>query len=191
MTDVFIHEKALVESTDIGQHTRIWAFAQVMHGAIIGQNCNVGGHGFIESGASIGNNVTIKNHVCVWEGVTIEDDVFVGPHAVFTNDLYPRSPRMRESSSRYESRDRWLEKTVVGRGCSIGANATILPGLRLGAYSMIAAGSVVTRDVPPHALIMGVPAKRVGSVCRCTARFPEDLPEQCPACGADLSQLAN
>lgn len=191
MTDIFVHEKALVETNDIGAGTRVWAFAQVMAGATVGQNCNVGGHTFIESGAVIGNNVTIKNHVCVWDGVTIEDDAFVGPHAVFTNDLYPRSPRMPEAAARYESCDHWLARTVVQRGCSIGANATILPGLLLGAYSMIAAGAVVTRDVQPYALIMGVPGQRVGTVCRCTARFFEDVPNQCPECNADLAQLTN
>ena len=182
----FVHSTAIVESDLIGAGTRVWAYAHILPGAQVGTNCNVGDHAFIESGAKVGDNATIKNHVCIWEGVTIEDDCFIGPHVVFTNDLYPRSPRMTEASARYESRDGWLVATVVEQGCSIGANATILPGVRLGAYSMIAAGSTVTRDVKPHALMMGSPAKQVGVVCRCGRKLVS-LDQPCPDCGNTLT----
>ncbi len=184
----FIHPSAIVESTRIGSGTNIWAFVHIMSEAIIGNSCNVGDHGFVETGAVIGDNVTIKNHVCVWEGITIEDDVFVGPYVAFTNDLYPRSARMPELRNRPVHEKEWLQKTVVQRGCSIGANATILAGVCLGHYSMIAAGSVITRDVEPFALMIGSPARKVGYVCRCGERFAlhSDV-SHCTACGADLT----
>jgi UDP-2-acetamido-3-amino-2,3-dideoxy-glucuronate N-acetyltransferase len=167
MAPEFVHATAIVESDTVGSGTRVWAYAHILPGVQIGTHCNIGDHAFVESGARIGNNVTIKNHVCIWEGVTIEDDCFLGPHAVFTNDQFPRSPRMSEAAARYEKKQDWLKHTIVERGCSIGANATILPGIRLGAYAMIAAGATVTHDVPPHALMMGTPARQVGVVCRC------------------------
>jgi acetyltransferase-like isoleucine patch superfamily enzyme len=163
----YAHPTALVESETIGEGTRIWAYAHVLPGARVGANCNIGDHAFVESGAVLGNNITLKNHVCVWEGVTLENDVFVGPHVAFTNDRYPRSPRMPQVRERYAEKDRWLVQTVVEQGCSIGANATILPGVRLGRYCVIAAGAVVTKDVEPFALMMGAPARRVGTVCVC------------------------
>jgi UDP-2-acetamido-3-amino-2,3-dideoxy-glucuronate N-acetyltransferase len=162
-----IHPNALVESEDIGEGTAIWAFAHVMKGVHIGCHVNIGDHAFLETGAVVHNNVTIKNQVCIWEGITIEDDVFVGPRVTFTNDQYPRSPRMSEVKARYASRDGWLCRTVVRRGCAIGAAATICPGLQLGAYSVIGAGAVVTKDVFPFALMLGVPARKVGDVCSC------------------------
>jgi acetyltransferase-like isoleucine patch superfamily enzyme len=184
MLDRFFHPAALVEADDIGAGTRVWAFAHVMRGARIGGRCNIGDHAFVESGAIIGNNVTLKNNVCVWMGVTLEDDVFVGPNATFTNDRHPRSPRMPQVASRYEDSERWLLPTVVERGVSIGANATILPGIRLGRYSMIAAGSVVTSDVPPFALVVGAPARVAGHVCRCGKKLTGSyLTEVCTACG--------
>ena len=177
------HPTALVESTSIGRGTKIWAYAHILPDATIGTNCNIGDHVFIETGASVGNNVTIKNHVCLWEGITIEDDAFIGPHVVFTNDNCPRSPRMDGVSDRYAQRDTWLERTLVERGCSIGANATILPGVCLGAFSMIAAGATVTRDVKPYTLVMGSPARPVGNVCRCGARVDHAEPgKQCDKC---------
>jgi acetyltransferase-like isoleucine patch superfamily enzyme len=176
----FAHPTAIVESEEIGAGTRIWAYAHVLSQARIGANCNVGDHAFIESGAVLGDNVTLKNHVCVWEGVTIEDDVFVGPHVAFVNDLYPRSPRMPEARERYADKSQWLTTTVLERGCSVGANATILGGLRLGRYCLIAAGAVVTRDVAPFALMAGSPARRVGTVCRCGTKLPEPAPD--PVC---------
>lgn len=167
MDNYYIHPAALVESDHIGKGTRVWAFAHVLKGARVGANCNIGDHAFIESDAVVGNNVTIKNNVCIWTGVTLEDDVFVGPNATFTNDRHPRSPRSEPMSQRYSSPAGWLLPTVVERGVSIGANATVLPGLRLGRFSMIAAGAVVTSDVPPFAMMVGVPARYVADLCRC------------------------
>lgn len=189
MDKVFVHPAALVESQSVGPGTRVWAFAHILAGAKLGANCNVGDHAFIESGACIGNNVTVKNHVCIWDGVTIEDDCFLGPHVMFTNDPYPRSPRMPEAVARYSQRDNWLLPTVVSRGCSIGANATILPGIHLGEYSMIAAGSVVTHDVRPFALVMGAPARQVGVVCRCGARIEDKSTASCSVCGSQFIEL--
>ncbi len=184
MAERYYHPAALVETDDIGAGTRVWAFAHVMRGARVGSNCNVGDHAFIEAGASVGNNVTLKNNVCVWAGITLEDDVFVGPNATFTNDRYPRSPRMREAAARYETPERWLSPTVVERGVSIGANATIVPGVRLGRYSMIAAGALVTADVPPFALVAGAPARVVGQVCRCGQKLLDSYrTTSCGACG--------
>ena len=184
-----VHPLALVECETIGQGSRIWAFAHVMKGASLGNDCNVGDHAFLETGSYVGNNVTIKNHVCIWEGIVIEDDVFLGPHVVFTNDKYPRSPRMRRISSRYQEKENWLEPTGVKRGSSIGANSTILPGITLGAYSMIAAGSIVTRDVEPHALMAGSPAKRVGTVCFCGLKTLPNPGPTCPNCNATISDF--
>jgi acetyltransferase-like isoleucine patch superfamily enzyme len=163
----YVHPTALVESEAVGSGTRVWAYAHVLKNAHVGENCNIGDHAFVESGAVVGNNVTLKNHVCVWEGVTLEDDVFVGPQVAFTNDRYPRSPRMAEVRGRYGDKNRWLVKTVVEQGCSIGANATIVCGVRLGRYCVIAAGAIVTKDVEPFALMIGSPARRVGTVCMC------------------------
>ena len=174
MSDNYYHPAALVESEQIGPGTRVWAFAHVMAGARLGKNCNVGDHAFVESGVAVGNNVTIKNHVCIWAGVTLEDDVFIGPNVTFTNDRYPRSPRMTQARVRYEQPENWLLETNVERGVSIGANATILPGIRLGRYCMIAAGALVSADVPPFALMVGSPARRVGDLCRCRHKLDGD-----------------
>lgn len=190
MKPEFIHPTAIVESDSIGDGTKIWAYAHVLPNVQIGSNCNIGDHAFIETGASVGNNVTIKNHVCVWQGVTIEDDCFVGPHVVFTNDQYPRSPRMNEAATRYQNTENWMDPTIVERGCSIGANATILPGIRLGAYAMIAAGATVSRDVPPHALMMGSPSRQVGMVCRCGAKLEVPTQTRCSECGLIVNVLA-
>lgn len=181
----FVHTTAIVETDEIGSGTRIWAYAHILPGARVGRNCNIGDHVFVETGACVGNNVTIKNQVCIWEGVTIEDDCFIGPGVVFTNDLLPRSPRMKEAADRYRRQENWLQRTVAGRGCSIGANATILPGIRLGDYSMIAAGATVTRDVEPHALVIGTPARQAGFVCRCGTRLASLMElATCSECGA-------
>lgn len=162
----FVHPNALVETTRIGEGTRVWAFAHVMKGATIGRDCNVGDHAFIEAGARVGHGVTIKNGVTIWEGVTIADQAFLGPCVVFTNDLRPRSPRARSAGTRYRTKD-WLVRTKVGKGASLGANATIVCGVTIGEYAMVGAGSVVTADVPAHALWLGVPGRLSGHVCEC------------------------
>jgi UDP-2-acetamido-3-amino-2,3-dideoxy-glucuronate N-acetyltransferase len=171
--EFFIHPTALCESTAVGARTRIWAFAHVMAGARIGKDCNIGDHAFVESGARLGHGVTIKNQVLIWEGVTIGDGVFVGPAVIFTNDRHPRSPRLPgvpAVARRYSDKSRWLLPTRVGRGASIGAGAIILPGIVVGEFALIAAGSVVTADVPPHAIVAGNPARGQGWVCPCGQR---------------------
>jgi UDP-2-acetamido-3-amino-2,3-dideoxy-glucuronate N-acetyltransferase len=165
--EVFIHEKALCESDAIGSRTRIWAFAHVMPGARIGVDCNICDHVFIESGAIIGNRVTVKNNVLIWDKVTIDDDVFVGPNVVFTNDLTPRVAFKLSSEG--------FVATLVQRGASIGANATIVCGITIGRHAMIGAGSVVTRDVPSSGLVMGNPARLRGWVCECGRPLPDSL----------------
>jgi len=188
MGSKFIHPTALVESQLIGEGTRVWAFTHILEGARIGDNCNIGDHGYIEAGAVIGNNVTVKNNVCVWEGIIVEDDVFIGPGVAFTNDLFPRSPRMAEVRSRYTQKDNWLVKTVVEKGSSIGSNATIIGDTRIGRYSMIAAGATVTKDVEPFALMVGVPARRIGYVCVCGKKTGNSFPAfTCLECGATVN----
>jgi acetyltransferase-like isoleucine patch superfamily enzyme len=156
---VFVHEKALCESEEIGSRTRVWAFAHVMKGARVGEDCNIGDHAFVEGGAVVGSRVTIKNGVQIWDGVTVKDEVFLGPGVVFTNDLSPRSAFKKP-------RDQWLS-TVVERGASIGANATIVSGITIGEHAFIGAGAVVVRDVPAYALVVGNPARAKGWMCAC------------------------
>ncbi len=167
----FAHELALVESSDVGEGTRVWPFAHVMAGAVVGSDCNIGEGVFIEEGAVLGDRVTVKNHSLIWHGVHIGDDVFIGPNVVFTNDLMPR---VRFKTGPNE----WLE-TVVEDGASIGANSTILCGIRIGRHAMIGAGSVVTRTVSPHALCYGNPARRHGWVCECGQVLSETLVCSC------------
>jgi acetyltransferase-like isoleucine patch superfamily enzyme len=180
MTDVFIHPAALVETTQIGAGTRIWAFAHVMSGACLGENCNVGDHCFIESGSRVGNNVTIKNGTMIWEGVTLEDGVFVGPNVFFTNDRYPRSPRLAQARPRYCTLG-WLLPTLVQQGATLGAGAIILPGVTVHKFAFVGAGAVVTRDVPAYALVAGNPASRRGWVCQCGQ--PLQFHDEAAVCG--------
>ncbi len=154
MADYFVHDKALCETPHVGKGTRIWAFAHVLGKAKLGADCNVGDHVFVENDVLIGDRVTLKNGVQVWDGVRLEDDVFVGPNATFTNDVYPRS-RQRPAE---------FPQTLVRRGASIGGNATILPGVTIGERALVGAGSVVTKDVPAGALVVGNPARVIGYV---------------------------
>lgn len=149
----FLHQNSLVETADIGEDTRIWAFVHILKDVKIGRNCNICDHCFIESGVIIGNNVTVKSGVHIWTGASIEDDVFIGPSVVFTNDLHPRSKQAFE-----------LGKIVIGKGASIGANSTILAGVKIGQFAMTGIGSVITRDVKNYALVYGNPAKQHGWV---------------------------
>lgn len=179
-----IHPQALVESENIGDGTNVWAFAHVMKDAVIGTCCNVGDHAFIESGAVVGNNVTIKNQALIWEGVTIQDNVFIGPRVTFTNDRFPRSPRMPEASQRYKSREGWLAKTLVKHGCSIGAGAVICPGVELGEYCVVGAGATVTKDVAPFSMVVGNPARHLRFVCTCGLPIQGHWKDaDCEACG--------
>jgi UDP-2-acetamido-3-amino-2,3-dideoxy-glucuronate N-acetyltransferase len=163
----FVHEKALCESDDIGPRTRVWAFAHVMKGAVVGADCNIGDHAFIESGAKVGDRVIVKNGVLIWDKVTVEADVFLGPNMVFTNDMNPRVAFKNPP-------ERFLP-TLVKRGASIGANATIVCGVTIGEQAFVGAGSVVIRDVPAHALVVGNPARRIGWVCECSQKLPVSL----------------
>ena len=152
---IFIHPKAIVEpGAQIGEGTRVWAFAHVLPGARIGRDCNICDGVFVENDVIIGDRVTVKCGVQVWDGVRLEEDVFVGPNASFTNDKFPRSKHYPEK----------FLPTLVQKGASIGANATLLPGLKIGANAMVGAGAVVTRDVPPHAIVVGNPARIHGYV---------------------------
>lgn len=157
----FKHPHAIVESSRIGEGTRVWAFAHVLPDAIIGRDCNICDHVFIENGVTVGDRVTVKCGVQLWDGVRIEDDVFIGPNVTFTNDPFPRSK---------QHLDKYPE-TVVRKGASIGANATILPGLTIGPGAMIGAGAVVTRSVPRDAVVVGNPARivRYASASRTSA----------------------
>ncbi len=164
---VFVHPSAICESAAIGDGSRVWAFAHIMDGAVVGRDCNIGDHAFIESGVQVGQRVTIKNGVMLFRGVSIEDDVFIGPSVTFTNDRYPRSPRMPEVAGRYKCDANWLAPTVVRHGATIGAGAVILPGVTIGTYATVGAASVVTRDVADHRLVLGNPARAVGWMCVC------------------------
>jgi acetyltransferase-like isoleucine patch superfamily enzyme len=152
MADFFKHPNALVETNAVGAGTRVWAFAHILPGATVGADCNICDNVFIENQVKVGDRVTVKCGVQLWDGVTLEDDVFVGPNATFTNDPFPRS---RQVPSKYPT-------TLVKKGASIGANATILPGITIGERAMVGAGAVVTRDVPPNAIVIGNPARIAG-----------------------------
>lgn len=173
MPDVFIHPLAHVDGgAKIGDKTKIWINSQVRENVSIGRNCNVGKDTYIDSGVKIGSGCKIQNGVSVYRGVVLQDDVFVGPNVTFTNDFYPRA----------FSGDSWeVRPTLVKRGASIGANATIICGCTLGEYCMVGAGSVVTKNVPPHALIAGNPARITGFVCRCGQKLDEN--GICRKCG--------
>lgn len=146
----FVHPLGLCESKAVGDGTRIWAFAHVLPGAKLGRDCNVCDHAYVENGVTVGDRVTLKNGAMLCEGVTLEDDVFIGQQVTFTNDRTPRSKQPFE-----------LLPTLVRKGATIGSNAVVLPGLEIGAGAMVGAGSVVTRDVPPGALVVGNPARIV------------------------------
>lgn len=175
---VQIHASAFVdEPCEIGAGTRIWHFCHVMAGCSIGRDCNLGQNVVISPEVRLGNNVKVQNNVSIYTGVVLEDDVFCGPSVVFTNVTTPRSEISR--------RDQY-ERTLVCQGATLGANATILSGHRIGRYAFVAAGAVVAQHVADHALVMGVPARRVGWMCRCGIRLPEaDAGPRlvCGACG--------
>lgn len=154
----YIHESAIVEpGARLGSGTRVWHHAHVRTGAVIGDDCTIGKNAFVDSGAVVGNGCKIQNNVSVYSGVFLEDSVFVGPSVVFTNDLHPRA----------DSATWVVVPTRVETGASIGANATIICGVTIGSYALVAAGSVVAKSVPDYALVMGNPAKQRGWVCRC------------------------
>ena len=175
LLNYFAHPSAVIdEPCEIGAGTKIWHFSHIMSGAKLGKGCNIGQNVVISAGVTIGNNVKIQNNVSVYTGVELEDDVFCGPSMVFTNVINPRSHIVR----RHE-----YQKTLVRKGASIGANATLVCGTTVGQYAFIAAGAVVVRDVPDYALVAGVPAKQVGWVCYCGIRLHATGESSCSACG--------
>ncbi len=172
----FIHSSSFVDDgATIGPGSKVWHFCHVMPGAVIGSRCNLGQNVVVMNGVTIGNNCKIQNNVSLYEGVVLEDDVFCGPSMVFTNVMNPRAHVSRRDEYR---------QTLVRRGASIGANATIVCGATLGEYSFIGAGAVVTRDVASYALMAGVPARRIGWMCQCGERLADRTGNvTCDACG--------
>ena len=171
MSSFYAHPQALVESAEIGEGTRIWAFAHVMDGAQIGAHCNLGDHAFVEAGVVLGNNVTVKNGVAIWAGVTAENNVFIGPNVVFTNDRNPRAAVKK-------TKDQFLP-TRLCEGASLGANVTVVCGITMGRYAFAGAGAVLTRNVPDFALVVGNPAHLVGYMCECGEKLAADLTCAC------------
>jgi UDP-2-acetamido-3-amino-2,3-dideoxy-glucuronate N-acetyltransferase len=180
-TGYFAHESSYVdEGAVIGAGTKIWHFSHVMPGAVIGERCNLGQNVVVMPGTRIGNNVKIQNNVSIYEGVVLEDDVFCGPSCVFTNVLNPRS---------HVSRKHEYRTTLVKRGGTIGANATIVCGVTLGEYAFVGAGAVVTADAPAFGLMVGVPARRVGWMCQCGERLqPAAGRAACGVCRATYEE---
>jgi UDP-2-acetamido-3-amino-2,3-dideoxy-glucuronate N-acetyltransferase len=180
MNDVFIHESAYVDDgAQVGAGTKIWHFCHVMGGAVIGERCSLGQNVVVMNGTRLGRNCKIQNNVSIYEGVELEDDVFCGPSMVFTNVINPRSHVSRRSE---------YKRTLVRRGASIGANATIVCGTTLGEFAFIGAGAVVTKDVAPYALMAGVPARRIGWICQCGERLSDAGAGRCAACGTDYER---
>lgn len=186
MADFYVHESSYVdEGCTIGDGTKVWHFSHIMSGAVIGRGCNIGQNVVVSPGAVIGNRVKIQNNVSVYTGVILEDDVFCGPSMVFTNVVNPRSHVPR--------RDEYRE-TRVCRGATLGANSTIVCGHSIGEYAFVGAGAVVTRDVPPFALVLGVPGHIAGWVCQCGVKLADGPtpPSEaaCKACGAGYGMTA-
>ena len=180
--DHFVHESSYVdEGAVIGKGTKIWHFCHIQSGAVIGENCSLGQNVNVSNNVRIGNGVKIQNNVSVYEGVTLEDYVFCGPSCVFTNDLTPRAQYPKGSAG--------YKKTVVRNNATIGANATVVCGHELGEYCTVAAGAVVTKDVPAHALVAGVPAVQIGWVCECGQVLDGEF--RCPDCGRRFERTAD
>lgn len=182
MAEFFLHPSSYIdENVSIGAGTKIWHFCHVQSGAEIGENCSLGQNVNVANNVRIGNNVKVQNNVSLYEGVILEDYVFCGPSMVFTNDLTPRS-RYPKGSSGYK-------RTLVKHDATIGANATIVCGIEIGEWALIAAGAVVTKDVLPHALMVGVPARQIGWVCECGQVLDSRL--YCADCGSQYHVTKN
>lgn len=179
----FAHESSYVDDgCRIGAGTKIWHFSHIMSGAVLGERCNIGQNVVISPDVVLGNNVKVQNNVSIYEGVELEDDVFCGPSMVFTNVLNPRAHVSRRNEYR---------RTLVRRGATIGANATIVCGTTLGEYAFVGAGAVVADDVADYALVVGVPARRVGWMCQCGERLPDSGDGTCGACGSTYVATAD
>lgn len=157
----FVHEKAIVDTSNIGDKTRIWAFTHILKGAVVGDNCNICEHVYIEDYVILGNDVTVKCGVYIWEGVYVEDKVFIGPCVTFTNDKHPRSK---------EYPDEFL-KTIIKKGATLGANSSIMCGITIGKWATIGMGTVVLKDVKPYEVVVGNPGKVIGYNCECGKRL--------------------
>src|SRR5947208_9750386 len=181
MAEFFVHESSYVDDgAQVGRGSKIWHYVHDSSGTVIGERCNIGQNVVIMPGTKICNNVKIQNNVSIYEGVELEDDVFCGPSCVFTNVTNPRS---------HVSRKNEYQRTLVKRGSTIGANATIVCGVTLGEYAFVGAGAVVTSDVPAYGLMVGVPARRVGWMCQCGERLhPGAGRAACGACGASYEE---
>lgn len=169
--EYFAHTHSIVESEQVGAGTRVWAFAHVLRGAVIGSNCNINDHTFIENDVIMGDNVTVKSGVYIWDGARISDNVFIGPNVTFTNDLRPRSKQYPLE----------FAKTIIEEWASIGANSTIIAGVKIGKYAMIGAGSLVSKSVPNNTLWYGNPARFKAYICNCGEKLTKD--NSCVACG--------
>lgn len=179
MSETFIHPTAIVdEGAVIGEGTRIWHHCHIMKGVIVGKGCNIGENAFLESGVRLGNNVKVKNNVAIYTGVMAEDDVFLGPNCVFTNVNNPRS---------FIDRKAEFKETIVRKGATIGANATVVCGHDIGEYAFVGAGSVVTKSVPPYTMVVGNPAKVYAYVCRCGVKLDDNL--ECGVCNAKYRKV--
>lgn len=179
MENYFVHESSYIDDdVQIGEGTKIWFFCHIQKGARIGKNCSLGQNVNISNNVKIGNGVKIQNNVAVYEGVEIEDDVFCGPSCVFTNDLTPRA--------KYPKGHENYKKTVIKKGASIGANATVVCGHTVGEWALIGAGAVVSSDVPAHALMLGIPARRKGWACECGELLKGGL--TCTKCGRQYKE---
>ena len=182
MSEYFIHPTSIVDDdVQIGAGTKIWHFCHIQSGADIGDNCSFGQNVNVSNHVKIGNGCKVQNNVSIYEGVELENYVFCGPSCVFTNDLTPRA--------KYPKGRAGYKKTLIKEGASIGANATIVCGHTIGRWSLIGAGAVVSSDVPDHALMLGVPARRKGWVCECGAILPEQL--KCDHCGRYYQETSN
>ncbi len=179
MSDYFVHESSYVDDdVEIGAGTKIWHFSHILRGARIGKNCSLGQNVNVGNNVRIGDGCKLQNNVSVYEGVELEDYVFCGPSCVFTNDLTPRAKYPKGSAG--------YKRTLIHEGASIGANATVVCGHEVGRWAMIASGAVVTKNVPDHALVAGVPATRIAWVCECGAVMRDEL--RCPVCGREYEE---